>query len=220
MTSLVIDTATEYGVVGIFFNDTLIGKKEFVAASAHSKQLLPVIDALTSEHGVKPSDLLYIAAGIGPGSYTGIRVTAALVKGISFALQIPLVGVSTLKGFVPSSPYEGKFLAAIDAKVGGVYCLAGHMSAGSVVFDTQEELLSVEEFLCKLQLASLLLTPSLAPLAARMGITIPVIEQAPSVEWLGKFARERFLEGHGVLDGHLPLLYLRKTQAEIEKDAK
>jgi tRNA threonylcarbamoyl adenosine modification protein YeaZ len=220
MISLVMDTATDHGVVGLFSQGTLIGKKEFAAAFNNSKQLLPAVDELIGSCGVKLSDLTYVAAGMGPGSYTGIRVTAALAKGICFALHIPLVAVSSLKGFIPKSSYQGAFLAAIDAKIGGVYCLAGHMTDGVVSFDTQEELLSVEEFSKKLTADTLLITPSIAPLRARMEIQSPFIEQAPSIEWLGKFAHLDYLAGRGASDGHLPLLYLRKTQAEIEREAK
>lgn len=212
MTSLVFDTATSYGVVGLFQDGILIEKREFTAAFTNSQFLLPAI------HSLKIDKLDYIAVGVGPGSYTGIRVAAAIAKGMSYGKDIPLVAVSSLKGFVPGEPYEGDFIAAIDARIGGVYAICGTRNQGRVYFTTKEMLLALEEFATALQAVTFLVTPDAEPLRNRCpSMNVHIIECGPSIEMLGVFAHEEFQAKNVYLHGELPLLYLRKTQAEMEK---
>lgn len=214
MTSLVFDTATSYGVVGLFQDGKLIEKREFTAAFTNSQFLLPAIDSL------KIDRLDYIAVGVGPGSYTGIRVAASLAKGMSYGKAIPLVAVSSLKGFVPEAPYEGAFIAAIDARIGGVYAICGKRDQGRVYFITKEKLLTLEEFTSALMGATFLVTPDREALYNRLpSMNVHTIERGPSIEMLGFLAHEEFLAKNVYLHGELPLLYLRKTQAEMEKNS-
>lgn len=222
MNSLLLDTATDLGVVGLFQDGKLIAKKEFAAAFTNSRLLLPAIDELMRSAGLEPSQLGFIATGIGPGSYTGIRVAVAVAKALSFALRIPLIGVSSLKGFIPDSGYSGQFLGVIDAKIGGVYCIQGEAHCGEIIFQTEDELCSLYDFAARLKSISCVITPSAKSLRERLfslgyDELGPFIEKGPSIDILGKLAFDAFLQGKGTTDGHLPLLYLRKTQAELEK---
>ncbi|MDB6081288.1 MAG: hypothetical protein JWO53_560, partial [Chlamydiia bacterium] len=175
MFSLVLDTATSYGVVALFQDGILLEKKEFTAAFTNSQLLLPAINALL------PKKLEYIAVGVGPGSYTGIRVAVAIAKGISFALNIPLVGVSSLKGFVPELSQKGSFIAAIDARIGGVYALQGVVDQEGIRFTTKEELLSLDEFRDRLHTVTFLVTPDAELLRNRCpSIPSHIIERGPS----------------------------------------
>jgi tRNA threonylcarbamoyladenosine biosynthesis protein TsaB len=211
MRSLVLDTATSYGVVGLFEDGKLIAKEEFQAAFTNSQLLLPAIDKL------HPDQLEYIVVGIGPGSYTGIRVAVAFAKGLSFAKNIPLVGVSSLRGFV--SEHEGSFIGAIDAKIGGIYAIKGIHKEGIYTFDSEEELLSVPKFAEKLLTVDFLVTPDAEPLRNRIpDLQAHIVERKPSIELLASLGYEAFKAGKGVYDGNLPLLYLRKTQAELERE--
>jgi tRNA threonylcarbamoyladenosine biosynthesis protein TsaB len=221
MTSLLIDTATDYGVVGIFSEGRLLAKKEFAAAFTNSRLLLPAIDELVKSLQIDPKELTYIATGIGPGSYTGIRVAVALAKAISFAHGIPLVGVSSLKGFVPDASFSGTFVAAIDARIGGVYAVTGLVKNGMISFNTADALVSADDFLKMAKSVSCVVTPQKAALVKRFPeLEHVIIERSPSLEELGSLAYEAFCKGHFACDGRLPLAYLRKTQAEIEKENK
>src|SRR6185295_14874096 len=179
MTLLFLDTATTNGVVGLFSDGLLIQKREFVAAFTNSKLLMPTIYEIVPD----PEKLQCIAVGIGPGSYTGIRVAVAVAKGISFALQIPLVGVSSLKGFVPEKPHVGRFLAAIDAKIGGIYVAQAEAQETGIVFHGQEELLSVERFTALAEEVTCIVTSVGGAEVIRNrvpGITAHIIERVPS----------------------------------------
>lgn len=204
MKSLFIDTATDTGVIGLFENDLLLQSRSYPHAFSNSHLLLPAILELVPDIGV----LDYIAVGIGPGSYTGIRVAVATAKGLAFGAKLPLVGISTLGGFVA----EGNYVAAIDAKVGGVYCLKN----GRV---GEEQLLSLEEFEKEAACVDVIVTPAREPLVARLPqLENKIVAMQPSLAEFGKLSYRAFLEGKGITGGEFPLLYLRKTQAEIEKN--
>ena len=74
----------------------LTASVEAEARRASNTQLLPRIDAALAEHGVAREDIACVAVGRGPGSFTGVRIAMATAKGIASALEVPLVGVSSL----------------------------------------------------------------------------------------------------------------------------
>ncbi len=95
MRILGIDTSTKFLSIGILDNSRIyeynleLNRRHSSLLAAHIKR---VVDAL----GWKISDIDYFACGLGPGSFTGVRIGLAAIKGLGFALKKPLVGVSTL----------------------------------------------------------------------------------------------------------------------------
>ena len=87
---LLIDTATERGIVSIFDQETQLFHADLPYGLNNSKHLLPKIQEGLLSLGLEPKDLHCIACGTGPGSYTGMRVGAMTAKTLSFALEIPL----------------------------------------------------------------------------------------------------------------------------------
>lgn len=221
MIALVIDTATERGVIALFSEEGVIAQQELTIGLSNSRLLLPSLHELCSAAGVALSQLSYIAVGHGPGSYTGIRVGVACAKALAFALSIPLIGVGSLRGFVPENSFLGPFFSVIDAKIGGVYLMKGQWNQRGVQFLTEEKLVSFEEFVKNLSEIECIVTPNQQPLLFRLESyelqkKTKFIEKAPSVEVLISEAQRHFENKHYFLDGSLPLLYLRKTQAELE----
>jgi tRNA threonylcarbamoyladenosine biosynthesis protein TsaB len=96
MILLALDTATPVTAVALL-EDGKIVCESYEPAKNHSVTLLPTVDRLMRESGITRPDLAAVAVGIGPGSFTGVRVGLALAKAISFALKIDLAGVSTLQ---------------------------------------------------------------------------------------------------------------------------
>jgi tRNA threonylcarbamoyladenosine biosynthesis protein TsaB len=219
--ALLIDTATERGVIALFSESKLHASQELAVGLTNSQNLLPSIDALCSHAGIEPSDLSYVAVSHGPGSYTGIRVGVATAKALSLALAVPLVGVGSLRGYVPGKEFAGPFFAAIDAKIGGVYLLKGRWQEGSVEFLNEEELAPFESFIDRIHEVECIVTPNRQTITTRLeakGVKKypEIIERAPSVTALMHEAHSRYKNNCYSLDGSLPLLYLRKTQAELE----
>lgn len=213
MLSLLIETSTERGCIAILRDQELVCFKELPFGFANSQHLLPEVEKIFKASGIRPKELQFITAGIGPGSYTGIRVGVMVAKAMAYALKIPLIGVSSLEGFIPST--FGNYAAIIDAKMGGVYLLLGQKTS-------QPQLVSLDQLKPKLSSIEILVTPNSSAIR-------PKIEALGSWLWeekgvdpvqMTKSALKKKESGDVSLDGRLELLYLRKTQAEIEKQTK
>ena len=90
----------------------------------HSELILPMIDRLMAEAGLQRGSLDAVAFGRGPGSFTGVRIATAVAQGIGFALDIPVVPVSTLQALAQGAYRQAgarQVLAALDARMQEVY---------------------------------------------------------------------------------------------------
>jgi tRNA threonylcarbamoyladenosine biosynthesis protein TsaB len=216
---LIIDTATNRGLIALGAEYGVVSCKELVLGLANSRLLEPSLQKLLQEAGITPKDLEYVAVGQGPGSYTGLRVGAACAKAISIGCGIPLVGISSLRGFSPPSDFLGSYLAVIDAKIGGVYVLEALQTKDGITFLSEDRLVPFDQFVQELKRVPYIVTPAWEPLAKRLqGILAPtVFETGPSAKRLLVESNEKFVKKDCTEDGTLPLLYLRLTQAEMEK---
>lgn len=220
MISLLIDTATERGLIALMQDEKVIVQVDLPYGYQNSKFLLPKIEEAFTLANLKPSNLTLVIAGVGPGSYTGIRVGAMAAKTIAFALQIPLVGVCTLEGLMPKA--EGSYAALIDAKIGGVYLQVGHASLDGVRELSTPKVLPLSEAIDEIKHVRYVITPTVSLLKNKF----EKLQGEGCQEWvesglnpvaMAKSGLEKFKEGLFSQDGSLELLYLRKTQAEIER---
>ncbi len=141
---------------------TLVGQSELRLDKSHSTHLTILIGQLLENTGHQNADLAAVAVSDGPGSYTGLRIGAAAAKGLCFALDIPLVAVSTLKAlaaqvaFGTVRPENYLFCPMLDARRQEVYA-ALYTHAGQEVLaptplildaDTLAEQLAHHSVLC------------------------------------------------------------------------
>ena len=97
MKILGIDTSTPIGSVALIDGDNLAAEHTLNIVQAHSSRLMPAIDTVLKWGDITAADLDGCAVGIGPGSFTGIRIGVATIKSVCYALDTPIVGVSTLE---------------------------------------------------------------------------------------------------------------------------
>lgn len=220
MLTLVIDTSTERGLVAILDGTKLLFRHDLPFGLNNSKHLLPAIAESLKQTQLQLRQFALIAVGIGPGSYTGIRVGAMVAKSFAYASEVPLVGVCSLEGFVPEG--SGEFTALIDARIGGAYLLKGTKIGGQIVHQAQPIVCPLDQVHLHTDEQTIMVTPNrerLQPLLQAM---------YPSVQWrwqecgpcpiqLASSAIRKFQAGLVSRNGQLELMYLRKTQAEIEK---
>jgi tRNA threonylcarbamoyladenosine biosynthesis protein TsaB len=122
MKLLAIETATEGCSVALFIDGEVRERFE-IAPRRHTDLVLPWADELLAEAQLARSQLDAIAVGRGPGAFTGVRLAVALAQGMALALDLPVLPVSTLAALAwPARRAEGSVLAAIDARMGEVYC--------------------------------------------------------------------------------------------------
>lgn len=119
MDILAVETSTELCSVALWL-DGEIDAREAVAGQRHSELLLPMIDALLTQHGLAVRDLNGIAFGAGPGSFTGLRIACGVAQGIAFGANLPVVGVGTLLALAAASRAE-RVVSCLDARMGEVY---------------------------------------------------------------------------------------------------
>ena len=121
MRLLSIDTTSNVCSVAILDNDTLICELNSTDMKTHSEKLMPLIDEALSKAKLKLADIEAIACGIGPGSFTGIRIGIATVKAIAEVFELPVIGITSLETLAFAT--TGKTICSlIDAKNNQVYC--------------------------------------------------------------------------------------------------
>lgn len=94
---LAIDTTDNYTGIGLA-GDKLYKIKTWVSQHNQSQELLPKIDQILKANRVKPAQLKWIAANLGPGSFTGLRVGISVANAFGYGLQIPVIGQAHLQG--------------------------------------------------------------------------------------------------------------------------
>ena len=222
MLTLLIDTCTERGILAIFKDDHPLFLEELPFGLQNSKALMPAMEKAFKKLGMSTADIDLVAVGVGPGSYTGIRVGVATAKALAFTHRHPLVGVSTLYGLIPNG--EGRFVALIDAKIGGAYYLLGQRTQDGIEYASVPEVAPLEKVAELIAEEDTLVTPATFPLKDKLAKVVSGtkwhwFERAPDATQMVRIARESYQKGHYSSDSHVEILYLRKTQAELDKAA-
>lgn len=122
MKVLGIDTSTPCGSIGLIHGQDIISEYILNVSVTHSERLLGAIDLVLRRAGCALDDLDGFAISLGPGSFTGVRIGVSTVKGLAYAVQKPVVGVSTLDVLASQvSPTPYLICPIIDARKGEVY---------------------------------------------------------------------------------------------------
>lgn len=221
MLGLVLDVSTERGMIAVCDHQKKIFHEQLPVGFQNSHFALPELEKKILEKSFKLKDLSYIAVGVGPGSYTGIRVGAAIAKSLAFVLQIPLIGVCTLDTFIPSK--EGSFAAIIDAKIGGAYLQIGCLKNGQVDLILGPKACSLQEAAELLKNIPMIITPNAGQIRSKLEKISPEChwnweESYPDADRLVQIAQEKMKAGAFSTDCKLELMYMRKTQAEMERE--
>jgi tRNA threonylcarbamoyladenosine biosynthesis protein TsaB len=115
MLILAFDTATEIATSALVADGEVLGERTSRAVS-----LLEDVDALLRRGGAHAGELEALAVGIGPGSFTGVRIGLAVARGLALALDVPVAGVSTLDALAAGAPGA---LPVIDARRREIFVL-------------------------------------------------------------------------------------------------
>jgi tRNA threonylcarbamoyladenosine biosynthesis protein TsaB len=120
MLTLAFDTATGAATSALVRDGDVLGER-----TGRAGEVLADADELLRGAGLEPRDLDRIAVGVGPGSFTGVRIGLAAARGLALALELPVAGVSTLEALAAGAPGA---VPVIDARRGEVFVLrSGHV---------------------------------------------------------------------------------------------
>ena len=115
MLTLAFDTATAVATSALVDGDEVLGER-----FSRAQTLLEDVDALLRQAGAHPSDLDRLAVGLGPGSFTGVRIGLAVARGLALSLDLPGSGVSTLAALAAGAPGA---VPVVDAKRREVFAM-------------------------------------------------------------------------------------------------
>lgn len=122
MLILALDSTALVGSVALCEDDRLLGEFTVNTGHTHSETLLPMIDAVLHTCGRTIADVDLFACTAGPGSFTGVRIGAATVKGLAFGKGRPCLGISTLEALAfNAEAFDGIICPAMDARRAQVY---------------------------------------------------------------------------------------------------
>ncbi|MGE5196425.1 MAG: tRNA (adenosine(37)-N6)-threonylcarbamoyltransferase complex dimerization subunit type 1 TsaB [Anaerolineae bacterium] len=148
MTGLIVDTSTRTGVVALTREAALLDSIALPEDLNLSKSLVPAIHSLLFKFSLTPQEIVFIAAGQGPGSFTGTRVGAAVALSLAFALDIPLIGFDSPFLFLPS--LEGPFNILLPTKDSFFYLIQGSIEKGLLKDLSEDRAVSKEMLLSRL----------------------------------------------------------------------
>jgi len=110
---LALDTSTLTCGIAIYDDPMIIGEMQWRTANHHTVELAPAVDNLLQRCSIAPTDLKAIAVALGPGSFTSLRISLALAKGMALSLRIPLIGIPTFEYQAASQPISEVSLLTI-----------------------------------------------------------------------------------------------------------
>ena len=148
MKILAFECSTATASVAVGDNGKIIGEGSMEASRRHSEQLLPMADKLLSSLGLTLADIGALACSIGPGSFTGVRIGAATVKGLAFGSSRPCVGTSSLTSlaYCHSDAEDGTIICpVIGCRRGNVYNALYRVCGGEITRLCDDRMISCTE---------------------------------------------------------------------------
>lgn len=221
MPSLVMDTSSERGIVAFLEGDSILFQSQLPVGYQSAQFLTAELARGLGQLKIATSSIEHIVLGCGPGSYTGIRVAAAVSKTLSYACKIPLIGVCSLEGFIPSN--EGSFAVLMDARLSGAYLLKGFRQDDKIEYTCSAHLCSWKDLPEQLLDVTQIISPCIQRLKSELQKLSPQSshwqwqEIPPCAQRLGQQAQSPLKDQKYSTTGDVELNYLRKTQAEIER---
>jgi tRNA threonylcarbamoyl adenosine modification protein YeaZ len=220
---LAFDTATDRGTVALVEageEGRVVACAEAAATvdSRHGETLLGLIEGAMLRAGCTPAELDLVVVGLGPGSFTGVRVGLATAKGLAVALGVPLVGISTL-AVLAAAAGDRDVVAVIDARRGEVFAARyrGGLEVGEPLVGAPAEV--ARALAAQLDGAQPLLVGAAArgTELAGLGELAPPDFDAPSAAVLGQLGHQRWRSaGPSDLAGLTPR-YLRGADVTTPK---
>jgi len=143
-----IETATKNCSVSLGYENRLVDLIEYAGESySHAEKLHVFINDILKNNRLKPSDLQAVSVSKGPGSYTGLRIGVSAAKGLAYALDIPLIAISTLQSLAHQVKTTEKtyIIPIIDARRMEVYS-AVYDEKHHVIRNVQADILDEKPF--------------------------------------------------------------------------
>ena len=218
MKILGIDTSSSSLSVAVMDDDLLKGEFTLNHKLTHSEQMMPLLDSLLSQLELKMSDIDLIGVSVGPGSFTGIRIGVAAANAMAMAIDIPVVGISSLEAMAYTAGETAyTIVSTFDAQRDRFYFNAYRFENSELKALEAEDVLEKEDLIKKLESYDKVLL---------LGDAVFINEELPLNVKKAKRA-VRYVRASSVCElahrdyllgktGFAVPVYLRKSQAEIQ----
>jgi tRNA threonylcarbamoyladenosine biosynthesis protein TsaB len=223
MKLLAVESATLSGGAAILDGDRLLGEITLNIAITHSERLLAAVDRLLADCGLAPADLEGLAVSVGPGSFTGLRVGLATVKGLAMALDLPIAPVPTLDALAARLPFaDAPVCPILDARKNEVYLCLYRWRGDRMCREREYLALPPELAAAELTAPVILLGDGIEACRPWLdgqgdGIRIaPAVQRLPAAATVAELGHAVLAAGDGVGAEALVPLYLRPSEAELK----
>ncbi|MCE7790816.1 tRNA (adenosine(37)-N6)-threonylcarbamoyltransferase complex dimerization subunit type 1 TsaB [Salipaludibacillus sp. CUR1] len=148
MNILAVDTASYVMGVALLKDGNPLGEIVTHQKKNHSVRLMPAIRTLFSETDMKPGDLDRIVVSEGPGSYTGVRIGVTTAKTMAWALNIPVIGVSSMEMLAQNARhFQGVISPFFDARRGQVFTGLYRSEGGRIIQEEEDRITMHKDWL-------------------------------------------------------------------------
>lgn len=224
MIILALDSTAKAAAVALLDGEQLLAKDMHDDGNTHSSTLLPMVERLLAEHHLTVDDIDLFTASVGPGSFTGVRIGAATIKGIAFGKNKPCVPVSALHALCLNlRGRDGIVCPLMDARRGQFYTALFRVCGGKVERLAPDAAKSGEEIaeVLKAYPGAMLVgdgAKAALPFFEGLDVTLAPEEQLlADGESVGLAALELYNSGVAGTDAEFAPTYLRLPQAERER---
>jgi len=117
--TLAFDTSVAHCAAALLFGDQIVAQREENMVKGQAERLFGMLEDLLKDAGSDWPELHRIGVGIGPGNFTGVRISVSGARGLALSLGIPAIGVSTFQALTLDLP--GPIFASVDGRAGRLY---------------------------------------------------------------------------------------------------
>ncbi len=228
MKILALDSSALVASVALCEDEKLLAEYTLNNGNTHSETILPMVESILGFFGITPKDIDLFAVSAGPGSFTGVRIGAATLKGLAFGTKKPCVEVSTLEAIAHNlSMHKGLICPVMNARRSQVYTalfrsdgktLTRLMPDSALAISELDELLTAYgEEVCLCGDGYEITEKGFNKTSLRF---VPQRLRLQSAASVAAVALKSYQNGDFSTDSELGVNYLRPSQAEREREQK
>jgi tRNA threonylcarbamoyladenosine biosynthesis protein TsaB len=220
MRVLAVDTSTMAGGVALLDDERVVGESLLDVRTTHSERLMLAVERALGDAHWAADSLDGLAVAVGPGSFTGLRIGLAAVKGLAFALGRPIAAVPTLDAMAAGLSWASRPVCPVlEARKGEVFASLYRWDGGAMRREWEYLSLSLEALAARLVEPVIGVGDGAALVGSPWMALAQPVRRGPSAAVVGWLGRERLRRGETVDPADLVPFYLRPSEAELKRRA-